>query len=110
MPPAMVCVPMDGIPATATAVIVETLERIAPSTSSTKCAACLGEPRPTSIDVPLSGLGKRVAIECKFMERDFGRCSRPAQDPGHPTYCDENYRVQGGRCQRCALTEIGIRY
>jgi len=74
----------------------------------------LNEPRPTNIDVFLQIAGKRVAVECKFMEREFGTCSRPRLRPNDPIYakqfCDSNYRVQHGRSERCALTEIGIRY
>lgn len=77
-------------------------------------ADCLGEPRPTSVDVLLHGLGRRVAIECKFTEREFGTCSRPKLKPRDSTYtqqyCDGTYRVQQGRRERCALTEIGVRY
>lgn len=74
----------------------------------------LEEPRPTSIDVLLTRAGKRVAIECKFMEDEFGTCSRPRLRPGDPTYfeqrCDGNYRAQAGRSDRCALTTIGVQY
>ena len=70
----------------------------------------LGERVPTSIDVLLRGPAQRVAVECKLMEREFGKCSRPDLDTDHPSYCDENYRVQAGRSERCALTEIGILY
>ena len=71
---------------------------------------CLKEPRPTSVDVLLNGPNGRVAVECKFMERDFGTCSRPRLSPSDAQYCDGSYRVQGGRVNRCALTEIGVRY
>ena len=75
---------------------------------------CLGEPRPTSIDVLLRGPQKRVAIECKLTEQEFGRCSRPQLRPDDTTYseqhCDGSYRVQRGRRERCALTEIGVQY
>ena len=75
---------------------------------------CLGEPRPTSIDVLLRGSQKRVAIECKFTEQDFGTCSRPRLRPSDTAYseqhCDGSYRVQRGRRERCALAEIGVRY
>ena len=75
---------------------------------------CLGEPRPTSIDVLLRGAQKRVAIECKFTEQDFGTCSRPRLRPDDTAYseqhCDGSYRVQRGRRERCALAEIGVRY
>ena len=75
---------------------------------------CLGEPRPTSIDVLLRGPQKRVAIECKLTEHEFGRCSRPQLRPDDTTYfeqhCDGSYRVQRGRRERCALTEIGVQY
>lgn len=74
----------------------------------------LGEPRPTSIDVLLSGNDRRVAIECKFTEAEFGTCSRPRLRPGDANYpeqyCDGRYAVQGGRMERCALTAIGVRY
>ena len=74
----------------------------------------LNERRPTIIDVLLDGPRRRVAVECKFMETEFGRCSRPALKPGDFSYdrqrCDGGYRVQAGRRERCALTEIGIRY
>ena len=76
--------------------------------------SCLEEPRPTSVDVMLRGPRKRVAIECKFMEKEFGKCSRTDLRPGDPTYpkeyCDGSYHVQNGRSERCALTEIGVRY
>ncbi len=57
---------------------------------------------------------RRVAVECKFTEREFGVCSRPRLRPRDRTYaeqyCDGDYRVQRGRRERCALTEIGVRY
>ena len=72
-----------------------------------------GEGR-TIIDVLLDGPGRRVAVECKFMETEFGRCSRPALKPGDFSYdrqrCDGNYRAQAGRRERCSLTAVGIRY
>lgn len=64
----------------------------------------------TSVDVLLSRPEKRVAIECKFTEQEFGTCSRPRLPCSDEQHCDGNYRIQGGRCHRCALTEIGIRY
>ncbi len=68
----------------------------------------------TSIDVLLDRPGRRVAVECKFMETEFGRCSRPALKPGDFSYdrqrCDGSYHVQAGRRKRCSLTAIGIRY
>jgi len=70
----------------------------------------LGEPRPTSVDVMLLGPQRRVAIECKFMEREFGKCSRTGHQTRPEQHCDGSYRVQNGRAERCALTEIGIRY
>ncbi len=74
----------------------------------------LGEPRPTSIDVLLSGPNRRVAVECKFTEEGFGTCSRPRLRPGDAGYpterCDGSYRAQAGRGDRCALTAIGVRY
>ena len=70
----------------------------------------LREPRPTSVDVLLSGPEKRVAIECKFTEQEFGTCSRPRLPCSNEQHCNRNYQVQRQRCKRCALTEIGIRY
>ncbi|MEQ9813320.1 MAG: hypothetical protein RLO50_11105 [Azospirillaceae bacterium] len=74
----------------------------------------LGEPRPTSIDVLLARNDRRVAVECKFTEAEFGTCSRPRLrpgDPGYPEkYCDGSYRRQESRKERCALTSIGVRY
>lgn len=49
--------------------------------------------------------GRRVAVECKFTESEFGTCSRPRLQ-----HCDGNYQIQHGRQSRCALTEIDIRY
>ena len=72
---------------------------------------CLGEKQsPTSVDVLLSTPQKSVAIECKFTEQGFGTCSRPRLPCSDEQHCDGNYRVQGGRHHRCALTEIGRRY
>ncbi len=75
----------------------------------------LGEPSSTSVDVWLDNGKQRVAVECKFTERDFGRCSRPKLQPGtNPNYerdhCDGSYTHQRGRRTRCSLTEIGVRY
>lgn len=75
----------------------------------------LNERRPTSIDVWLQGPdGARVAVECKFTENEFGRCSRPRLRPGDSGYpaqlCDGSYSVQRDRMTRCSLTEIDIRY
>lgn len=75
----------------------------------------LNEPRPTSVDVWLKSTdGYRVAVECKFTESEFGRCSRPRLRPGQPGYpeqlCDGSYSIQRGRNTRCSLSEIGIRY
>ena len=74
----------------------------------------LGEPRPTSVDVMLSRPDQRIAIECKFMEEEFGTCSRPRLQPRDASYttqrCDGNYRAQAGRIERCALSAIGVRY
>ncbi|HEV2363343.1 MAG TPA: hypothetical protein VGS12_04000 [Caulobacteraceae bacterium] len=77
----------------------------------------LGEPARsrTSIDVMLSGPGgARVAVECKFTESEFGRCSRPRLRPKDPGYaaqrCDGCYHAQAGRAERCALTAANIRY
>ena len=74
----------------------------------------LGEPRRTSVDVLLDAHSRRVAVECKLTERAFGVCSRPQLRPGDPNYadqhCDGSFRIQRGRSERCALTEIGVRY
>lgn len=73
----------------------------------------LGEPRPTSVDALLSG-PRRIAVEVKLTEAEFGRCSRPRLKPAHPNYsrdhCDGSFSVQRGRRFRCSLSEIGVRY
>ena len=75
----------------------------------------LGEPRSTSVDVWLDGGEQRAAVECKFTEREFGRCSRPTLRPGKDAnyardHCDGSYTRQRGRRTHCSLTEIGVRY
>ena len=72
--------------------------------------SALQEPRPTQVDAFLESPSGRVAIECKLMERDFGRCSRPRLKPYQEQYCDGDYRAQHGRSERCALTHIDIMY
>ena len=73
----------------------------------------LGEPRPTSIDFWVEG-SRRVAVECKLSESEFGTCSRPSlrtKDANYDRdYCNGNYTRQQGRDSRCSLTEIGVRY
>ena len=85
----------------------------------------LGEPRPTSLDGALCfpdpdravGIPEgayRVAMEFKFMEQEFGRCSRPRLTPKDSNYkterCDGSLTHQLGRKLRCALAEIDVRY
>ena len=62
----------DGLPAVRSGVAVQ-MEYL---------VAHLGERRPTSVDVWLDDGKQRVAVECKFAEREFGRCSRPTLRPG----------------------------
>ena len=73
----------------------------------------LGEPRSTSIDLWVEG-SRRVAVECKFTETEFGTCSRPGLRPTDTNYardyCNGDYLQQQGRSSRCSLTEIGVRY
>ena len=72
------------------------------------------EPRPTSVDVFLETRLRCVAIERKFIEREFSVCSRPRQRPRDSNYleqrCDLSHCLQRGRRERCALTEVGIRF
>lgn len=74
----------------------------------------LGEPRPTSIDVMLSGRSSQVLIECKLTEPEVGTCSRPRLRQNDSAYqeqwCDGNYRQQMRRTERCPLTELGVQY
>jgi hypothetical protein len=71
----------------------------------------LDEPTPTSVDVLMTGpQERRVAIECKFTEGEFGRCSRPGLQPSNPQRCNGNYQAQVGRTARCALSAAGIQY
>jgi hypothetical protein len=73
----------------------------------------LGEPRRTSVDALFFG-PTRVAVEVKFGEEAFGRCSRPGLTPDKPNYmrdhCDGSFTIQRGRTARCSLSERGIRY
>ena len=49
-------------------------------------------------------------MECKLSESVFGTCSRPRLPRDNPFRCNGTYTVQRGRRDRCALTEIGVRY
>ena len=74
----------------------------------------LGEPRPTSVDVWFDS-GRRVAVECKLTEPDFGTCSRPRLRKSvdrnfERDYCNGTYTRQRSRQSRCSLTEIGVQY
>ncbi len=73
----------------------------------------LGEPRPTSVDVFISG-SYQISIECKFTEVEIGTCSRPRLRPLDGNYesqhCDGTYSFQRGRNERCSLSELGIKY
>lgn len=73
----------------------------------------MGEPRPTSLDAYFDGPTK-IAVEVKFMEAEFGRCSRPSLQPDAANYardyCDGSYSFQHGRETRCSLSDRGIRY
>lgn len=73
----------------------------------------LGEPRRTSVDAFIGG-EYGVAIECKFTESEFGTCSRPRLTPQDSNYavdyCIGAYTQQQGRTERCALSEIGVKY
>jgi hypothetical protein len=79
----------------------------------------LGEPQPTSLDamatwhIPAGAY--TVAIECKLTEADVGTCSMPRPRAGRGPLavsprCDGTYTRQMGRDQRCALSELGVRY
>ena len=71
----------------------------------------LNEPRPTTLDVMLwHPDGRRVVVEAKLSEREFGGCSRRRLAPGEEGYCDGSYTHQQGRRTRCSLTEQGIAY
>jgi hypothetical protein len=73
----------------------------------------LGEPRPTSIDAFFEG-PRKVAVEVKFTEKDFGSCSRPrlrSDEPNFARYhCDGSFSVQRDRTTRCSLSEQDILY
>ena len=73
----------------------------------------LGEPRRTSVDAFISG-NYQIAIECKFTEKEVGSCSRPRltkKDSNYDSqYCNGAYSRQRKRKERCALTEIGVKY
>ncbi len=74
----------------------------------------LGEPRPTSVDVWFES-ERRIAVECKLTEPEFGTCSRPRLKLGADQnydrdYCDGSYTRQKNRQTRCSLSEIGVKY
>jgi hypothetical protein len=72
----------------------------------------LGEPHPTSLDGYING-SYRIAIECKFTEKDIGTCSRPKlkiSDTNFDRNCNGDYIRQRDREERCALTKIKILY
>jgi hypothetical protein len=73
----------------------------------------LNEPRATSVDVLFTG-PHRIAVEVKFTEGEFGRCSRPRLRPTDANFdrdhCDGTYAIQRQRTERCSLTQRGIRY
>lgn len=73
----------------------------------------LNEPRPTSLDVFFDG-PRKVAVEVKFTEPEFGSCSRPRLRPEDANFardrCDGSFSVQLGRTTRCSLLEQGIPY
>jgi hypothetical protein len=58
----------------------------------------------------MTGPDRRVAIECKFTEGEFGRCSRPEWPPSDPQRCNGDYQAQAGRTARCAVSAAGIGY
>ena len=65
--------------------------------------------------IPTAGY-RRVAVDCRFAEHGFDTRLRPRPwlRPGDPN-CEEqnrdgNYRVRRRQRERCALTDIGIRY
>lgn len=70
----------------------------------------LNEPRPTQLDVFLETGNRRVAVECKFGEPEFGTCSRVQSKKSETPICNGSYTKQQGRLARCALTELGISY
>lgn len=70
----------------------------------------LNEPRPTTVDVLLQNSSRRVAVECKFTEGEFGTCSRTRLPKNDVQHCNGNYEVQQERLERCALSEQGILY
>ncbi|MDE2759758.1 MAG: hypothetical protein OXH90_05590 [Paracoccaceae bacterium] len=70
----------------------------------------LEESQPTSVDVMFWGSQKRVAVECKFTEKEFGSCSRTKLKKTNPKYCNGNYQFQNNRQNRCSLSEQKIRY
>ena len=95
----------DGLPTVRSGVTVQMEYRV----------EHLGEPTSTSVDVWLDDGEQRVAVECKFTEREFGRCSRPTLRSGRNAnyerdHCDGSYTRQRGRRTHCSLSEIGVRY
>ena len=73
----------------------------------------LKEPTPSSVDAFFNGL-RRIAVEVKFSEAQFGHCSRPEltlKDKNFQRdHCDGNYTIQRGRTERCSLSAVGVGY
>ena len=65
----------------------------------------LKEPRPTDIDVWMSGRTV-VCVECKLTEAEVGRCSRP-RCPTHRFTCNGNCEQQPGRRVPLCVGETG---
>jgi hypothetical protein len=68
----------------------------------------LMEPRPTDIDVWMSGRTV-VCVECELTEAEVGQCSRP-RCPTHRFPCNGNFEQQPGLQYRCALARQGVQY
>ena len=73
----------------------------------------LGEKRKTSIDAFIPG-EFQIAIECKFTEKEIGKCSRPGVAKTNTKYeqlhCDGSYIQRDGHQGKCPLVASGVRY
>ena len=65
----------------------------------------LGESRKTNIDAWFTG-SNRIAVECKFLENEIGRCSSGLKK----RFCNGDYVFQLERNVRCYKTHRGVKY
>jgi len=69
----------------------------------------LNEKQKSQIDAVARSAHSLIFIECKFTEKDGGKCSQTSPREGKKQ-CDGNYNYADGKKARCTLTAKKIRY